>query len=225
MKTKNYIETNTIIGIIVILVGGLFLAKNFNFFPGEYLVIIFKWQSILILIGIITYLNSGNKLLGVLIASIGILGFLPNSWALLLIGVGIYIIYKNKKGFADEDINVAPEAGSPSEYINDISIFGGSKKNFQIDNFRGGNITAIFGGSEINMVDSSLCDGINILNIFFIFGGSNIRIPSNWNVFIELTPILGGFKDKRIVVADDSSNSRTLVIKGFILFGGGELKN
>ena len=225
MENKSNIATNTIIGIIVILVGGLFLASNFNLFPIHYLSMIFTWQSILIVIGVITYLNSGNKSLGVLIASIGILGFIPNFWALLLIGLGAYIIYKNQSKPNGENIYGSSEFGEESEYINDVSIFGGSKKNFQIDNFRGGNITSIFGGSEINMTDSSLCDGISTLNLFFLFGGSKIRIPSNWNVFIQLTPILGGFKDKRVIVADESNDSKKLVIKGFILFGGGELNN
>ncbi|MCK5457900.1 MAG: hypothetical protein KAI45_12300, partial [Melioribacteraceae bacterium] len=159
------------------------------------------------------------------IASIGILGFIPNFWALLLIGLGAYIIYKNQSKPNRENIYGSSEFGEESEYINDVSIFGGSKKNFQIDNFRGGNITSIFGGSEINMTDSSLCDGISTLNLFFLFGGSKIRIPSNWNVFIQLTPILGGFKDKRVIVADESNDSKKLVIKGFVLFGGGELNN
>ncbi len=225
METNGNIATNTIIGIIVILVGGLFLASNFDLFPIEYLSIIFTWQSILIVIGIITYLNSGNKSLGVLIASIGILGFIPNFWALLLVGLGVYIIYKNQTKQPSGNIYETGELGEENEYINDVSIFGGSKKIFQFDNFRGGNITSIFGGSEINLTDSNLCDGISTLNLFFLFGGSNIRIPSNWNVFIQLTPILGGFKDKRVIVADESNDSKKLVIKGFILFGGGELNN
>jgi len=225
MEKKNNIAANTIIGIIVMLVGGVFLARNFDFFPGEYLRLIFTWQSILIVIGIITYLSSGNKPLGVIIASIGILGFIPNFWALLLIGLGVYIIYRNQSKPTNENIYDPSELGNEREYINDISIFGGSKKSFQVDNFRGGNITAIFGGSEINMTDSSLCDGISTLNLFFLFGGTSMRIPSNWNVYIQLTPIFGGFNDKRMVIADDSSNDKKLIIRGLVLFGGGDLKN
>ena len=225
MEKRNNIATNTVIGIIVMLVGGLFLARNFDFFPGEYLRLIFTWQSILIVIGIITYLSSGNKPLGVIIASVGILGFIPNFWALLLIGLGGYIIYRNQSKPSDENMHESVNAGNEGDYINDISIFGGSKKSFQVDNFRGGNITAIFGGSEINMTDSSLCDGISTLNLFFLFGGTSIRVPSNWNVYIQLTPIFGGFKDKRILVSDDKSTDKKLVIRGFVLFGGGDLKN
>ncbi len=225
MEKRNNITTNTVIGIIVMLVGGLFLARNFDFFPVEYLRLIFTWQSILIVIGVITYLSSGNKPLGVIIASIGILGFIPNFWALLLIGLGVYIIYKNQSKPKRDNIYESSELGNESDYINDISIFGGSKKSFQVDNFRGGNITAIFGGSEINMTDSSLHDGISTLNLFFLFGGSSIRVPSNWNVFIQLTPIFGGFKDNRVLVSDESTNNEKLVIRGFVLFGGGDLKN
>ncbi len=225
MEKRNSIAANTVIGIIVMLVGGLFLARNFDFFPGEYLRLIFTWQSILIVIGIITYLSSGNKPLGVIIASVGILGFIPNFWALLLIGLGGYIIYRNQSKPSDENMHESVNAANEGDYINDISIFGGSKKSFQVDNFRGGNITAIFGGSEINMIDSSLCDGISTLNLFFLFGGTSIRVPSNWNVYIQLTPIFGGFKDKRILVSDDKSTDKKLVIRGFVLFGGGDLKN
>lgn len=225
METKSNIATNTVIGIIVILVGGLFLGRNFDLYPGEYVWQIFRWQSILIVIGIITYLNSGNKSLGVIIASIGILGFVPNFWAIILIGLGVYIIYNHQYKQPSGNIYKSGEPGAAIDYINDVSIFGGSKKIFQFENFKGGNITSIFGGSEINLTDSNLSDGISTLNLFFLFGGSNLRIPSNWKVFVEFTPILGGFKDRRVIVADEISDNKKLVIKGFILFGGGELKN
>ena len=225
MEKKSNIATNTVIGIIVILIGGLFLGRNFDIFPGEYVWQIFRWQSILIIIGIITYLNSGNKPLGVIIVAIGVLGFVPNFWAIILIGLGAYIIYKNQNKIPGGNIYGAGELGKENDYINDVSIFGGSKKNFHFENFKGGNITSIFGGSEINLTESDLSDGINTLNLFFLFGGSNLRIPSNWRVFVEFTPILGGFKDRRVIVADEISDNKKLVIKGFILFGGGELKN
>ena len=225
METKSNITTNTIIGIIVILVGGLFLGRNFDLFPGEYVWQIFRWQSILIIIGIITYLSSGSKPLGAVIAAIGILGFVPNFWALILIGLGAYIIYKNQTKQTSGNIYESGESGVENEYINDVSIFGGSKKNFQFENFKGGNITSIFGGSEINLTESNLSDGISTLNLFFLFGGSNLRIPRNWKVFVEFTPILGGFKDNRVIIADEVSSNKKLVLKGFILFGGGELKN
>ena len=59
-----------------------------------------------------------------------------------------------------------------------------------------------------------------------MFGGSTFIVPENWNVRVEVTSIFGGFADKRSLAADTViDNSRTLVIKGIIFFGGGEVKS
>ncbi len=92
------------------------------------------------------------------------------------------------------------------------------KKNIQIDGFKGGNITAIFGGSELNFTDSTLADGINNLEVIFIFGGTNIMIPSDWSVSIQTTSILGSMKDKRIIQQSQAfDKNKQLVITGIAL--------
>jgi predicted membrane protein len=225
MENKANNKFNTVLGLIVILIGTMFLARNFGLFPGFHLGIIFRWQAILIIIGIITYLNSGNKSVGITIALIGIIGFIPNFWAVILIGIGAYIIYSIKRNSHEQNNFVEFGSINPGNFINETSIFGGSSKKYQIDNFRGGNVTAIFGGSEIDFLDSSLSDEPNVLNLFYIFGGSNIKVPSNWDISIELTPILGELKDKRRIHIEENSNNKKLIIKGFILLGGCDLTN
>lgn len=117
---------------------------------------------------------------------------------------------------------------SEQEYIDDVAIFSGSSKKINTLNFRGGRMTAIFGGSEVNLSRSRLAPGENILNVFFMFGGSEIVVPSDWNVVIEATPIFGGFSDERYVSKDlqmNDENKSVLVIKGLVIFGGAELKS
>ena len=55
-------------------------------------------------------------------------------------------------------------------------------------------------------------------------GGVDLKVPAHWNILIEVSPIMGGVDDKRKLheVTDPDS---TLVIKGFCLFGGLEIKN
>ncbi len=125
--------------------------------------------------------------------------------------------YEGTKGFASEQ-----------EYIDDVAIFSGSTKKINTLNFKGGRMTAIFGGSEVNLSRSRLAPGENILNVFFMFGGSEIVVPSDWNVVIEATPIFGGFSDERYISGDMNSqegNQSVLVIKGLVIFGGAELKS
>jgi len=117
---------------------------------------------------------------------------------------------------------------SEQEYIDDVAIFSGSTKKINTLNFKGGRMTAIFGGSEVNLSKSRLAPGENILNVFFMFGGSEIIVPSDWNVIIEATPIFGGFSDERYVSKDlqmKDENKSVLVIKGLVIFGGAELKS
>jgi len=47
------LKPNTIVGIFIIIIGSLFLLKNFGVLPQEFFWKIFGWQAIIILIGII----------------------------------------------------------------------------------------------------------------------------------------------------------------------------
>jgi len=117
---------------------------------------------------------------------------------------------------------------SDTEFIDDVAIFSGSSKKINTNNFRGGRMTAIFGGSEVNLTRSRLAPGKNYLNVFFMFGGSEIIVPSDWNVVLEATPIFGGFSDERYVsttLQSGEGSESVLIIKGLVVFGGAELKS
>ena len=227
MNNNSKIQANTLIGIVVIIVGALYLARNFGFFPEEYLNLIFRWQSFALIIGAIVYFTSNNRSVGLTIFIIGVLGILPNIWPIIFIAIGGYMIYNNSN---KNSVNIGDatftEEKTANQTITDTSIFGGGKKTFHVDNFAGGNITAIFGGSEINLMDSTLADGTNKLELLFLFGGSSIVLPRDWNVSIQTISIFGGFKDKRVIQQNSNIDSnKQLIITGLILFGGGDIKN
>jgi predicted membrane protein len=65
-----------------------------------------------------------------------------------------------------------------------------------------------------------------VIEITCIFGGTTIIVPDNWNVILDVTPILGGFSDSRKLRGDViRDNTRSLVIRGTVIFGGGEIKS
>lgn len=227
METKNKVGSNTIIGIIILLAGGLLLLRNFGFVPGEYVRFIFTWKTIIIVIGMALFFSANNKTVGTIFIFVGILGWLPDIWPALLIAVGVYIIFRNRKSDSTHNFEELNNYSSePGKTINDTSIFGGSKKNIQIDGFKGGNVTAIFGGSELNFRDSTLAEGTHQLDVLFIFGGTNLMIPSDWSVSLETSTFLGSMKDKRIIQQSQVyDKNKHLRITGTALFGGGEIKN
>lgn len=214
-----------IIGSFLIIIGGLFLLDNFGYFEldlpyeiGRYL---FRWQTILIIIGIITYLASHSKATGSVLIVIGLIGFFPEFWPLLLVLIGLYIIYKKNKS-ETEDSNKTDD----TLIFDDLAVFGGHKKNIDSSNFVGGKSTSIFGGSELDLRNCKLAEGRQVIDVLSIFGGSTFFVPSDWNVEIDVFAIFGGFSDKRRkdpnIPVDDKTK---LVFKGLVIFGGGEVKN
>ncbi|MBL1212692.1 MAG: hypothetical protein HND52_04920 [Ignavibacteriae bacterium] len=222
------------IGVILILFGAIFLLENFFFLPFHIPNFLRHWQWILVLIGIVILLTHKNRTGGIVLISLGLFflyGFkllLP----LMLVGLGFYFVLKrgaDNRQRSNLGNGTEAEPGSYSNFkqdmIDDVSIFGGGTKVVQSDNFRGGKVTAIFGGSEIIMTDCKLADGENFIDIVAIFGGSTLVVPKDWRIILDIVPIFGGFSDNRR--KDPNlvySNDKTLVIKGFVLFGGGEIK-
>ena len=106
-----------------------------------------------------------------------------------------------------------------------MDVFGGGDRIIHSQNFRGGKITHIFGGSKYDMTNAQLAPGKNHLEIVWIFGGSKFIIPEGWDVKVEVTAVFGGFSDKRIRSMVVKDADRSLIVTGTCIFGGGEIVN
>ena len=107
-----------------------------------------------------------------------------------------------------------------------VAVFNSIKRRVISNNFLGGRISVLFGGVDLFLTDSKLAPGEQTLDISCIFGGVDIYVPKDWRVIVKTVTIFGGFDDSRFQggptnIIDD----RVLVIKGFVLFGGGDIKN
>lgn len=228
MSTSGSSNTRLLIGLVLIFFGAVFFLDNFAIIPFHIPFYFHRWQWIFVIIGIILLFTSDNKTGGIVLTSLGLVmlfGF-RIIWPFLLIGIGIHFLLKRNSPFSRSSVhNGSGGVSGSQDYIDDVSIFGGGTKIIQSSNFKGGRITAIFGGSEINFKQCILSDGRSVLDIVAIFGGTTLIIPPDWRVVLDVVPIFGGFSDNRIkdpnlVYRDD----KTLVVKGFVLFGGGEIK-
>jgi len=231
-----YLRTRILIGLILIIIGFLFILNNYGIeiIPEDFL----TWEYFFIFVGVLLITLSKNKIAGSIFIAIGLFNLIPELWPLIFVIIGLLIIFrrnkyeshywnihKHKSSFMNSESS-EDNTNKGKEFLEEISIFGGSTKVLHTDNFRGGSIISIFGGSEINLSDCKLAEGENILEITAIFGGTSLIIPSNWKVEIDVLPVFGGFGDKRIKTPDTKyDEGKTLLIRGFVLFGGGEIKN
>lgn len=229
-------STRLIIGILLIIAGCILVLKKSTVLPEplDHFIddIIFSWQMLLIAIGVITLTQSDNKTPGIVLIAVGGFFLIPELftnffrsfnffWPALFIVIGIVLLLNSKR--IGQALN--RPAGAKADTFDIVNIFSGAERQIITDNFLGGKVTSIFGGGEINLTKSSLAPGDNIIEITCIFGGTTIIVPENWNVIIDVTPILGGFSDSRKFKGDVMKDTtRTLTIKGVVIFGGGEIK-
>jgi predicted membrane protein len=234
-ENSNKIDKRVLLGGILIFLGGLFLLNTMNILDFRFTRVVFSWPFIMLVIGMFVIVNTEKKFLGGILSGIGALFLLPRIFPqidydggiiipVLFIVLGTYIILKKRKQDSGSDF-FSDTSKVNKDKIDDVSIFGGGTKIISSNNFQGGNVTAIFGGSEINLINCQLAEGDNILDVLCVFGGTTIILPKEWNVVINVTSVLGGFSNKAIrnpsIVIDQS---RTLHIKGLAMFGGGEVK-
>ncbi|MCE1190455.1 MAG: cell wall-active antibiotics response protein [Ignavibacteria bacterium] len=234
MEEQKYFTGRTIIGLILVIIGGSYLLGSFDIIPDRIVSIIISWPSLLVVIGMVNLINARNKGFGTILVIIGGIFLLRRIvpefhinddlvFPMVLIGIGSLLIFRKKK--TNQPFTFHEDKTISSERLDDVSIFGGGHKTINTQEFKGGNITAIFGGSEIDLTDCKLAPGENILDIVVIFGGIELIVPEDWKILIDVTPIFGGFSNKYRrdpnMVVDPTALLR---IKGTVIFGGGEIK-
>ncbi len=223
MNKGNKLQGRYLVGVALVFFGVLFLLDNYDILSFELPNFFFEWEWILILIGLFILVTSKSKTVGSVLVGVGLFNLFPDMWPLILVLFGIYLITRGNEfnRFRKKSVKESDE-----NYIDEVSIFGGGSKIISSPNFKGGRITAVFGGSELTFINSKLAEGENVLDIFALFGGSSLIVPKDWNVILKVTPIFGGFADKRFKDPNEVFDpEKVLIIKGLVIFGGGELKN
>ncbi len=232
-------------GVILIIAGCLFFARELGvLFPNW----LFTWKILLITIGVyigikhsfrgfgwmIPILIGSAFLVQDIIPTIAISHFI---WPIAFILFGLSMIFRPGRDYTGRYSKWYKDSGNYSsnsgwkeeirgdDYLEINSVFGRVQKSVITKDFKGGEINVVFGGAEINLTQADF-NGRVTLEINTVFGGSQIIVPSNWEIKSELTAVLGGVEDKRMFHKDFSSeNSKVLVLKGAVVFGGIEIKS
>jgi predicted membrane protein len=112
----------------------------------------------------------------------------------------------------------------PGEFLEAVSIFGGTKKTVYSKNFTGGDLVAFIGGVEVNLSQADM-QGKVVLEVTQIMGGTKLIVPSHWDVVSEITAVFGGIEDKRMQHISQIHPEKILVLRGTTVFGGIEIQS
>ena len=237
-------------GLVLMLIGVVFLGNNFGLIPDNFRHIIISWQMLLIVIGVI-HLFKGKLVSGVVLLFIGSFFIIPKIvpaldanfvrvyWPLLLIGAGFVILFQRlfgpKWGFEEWNENnknccnrnkserYSNYRKSPEGFSKN-SVFGGGDHIVLDPVFKGGDLNAVFGGLTLDLRRTNLPEGETYLEVNAVFGGITIYVPPTWLVETHLDAVFGGFQDNRLP-RDPLDTTRKLIISGACVFGGGEIRN
>ena len=222
-----------IIGVILVLAGLFLVLRNTGFFPDFIDHVIFSWPMLLVAIGLVMTLGASEKTSGVIVMAVGGFFLIPMIfretfhaynmfWPSIFIIIGVIFIATKRRGL--NAVSTTDLTGD--DYIDIVNVFSGGERQIISENFKGGRISAVFGGTQLDLTKAKLAPGRNELEIACVFGGATFIVPDDWNISISVTPVLGGFTDSRKLIPGRTVDpTRQLVIKGAVIFGGGEIKS
>ncbi len=185
------------------------------------------WPLAIIALGLIVILTRASTWMGGIfililggflqLTTLGVMG--ENVWNLvfpsLLILIGVLVIFR----LGRPSVSSAKTGDTLENFI----IFSGMDTRPRMTNFRGGSVTAAFGGANINLQESVLAQEGARLELTAAFGGIDLIVPINWNIDIDGIPLFGGWSNKTSNVL--SADKPVLTIRCLAMFGGIDIKN
>jgi len=244
---KRKLAGNVLAGIFLLIIGTVLLVRQLDVdFPAW----MFRWPMILIVVGLFMGIyNRFRDIAWLLICGVGFFFLAPSIWPgvkvrpfvfpTIIIVIGLIMIFRKNifrlfrkpeplpepvGGYTQQEGTEPPADGNYQiDYLDMVSVFGGIKKNVLSKRFRGGEIVAVFGGAEINLMQADF-QGTIVIEVVQIFGGTTLYVPRNWQIRSELAAVFGGIEDKRRDIVYENPE-RVLVLDGFSMFGGIEIKS
>ena len=224
-QTKSVLCGLLIVALGVIIGGNALNIFNIDmFFNG--------WWTLFIIIPcffeLITAPNKTGSLVGI---AIGVLLLLAAQdvmtfeiagkliFALLIIVFGLSIAFKGIfKCSNDKEVLKKVKANKDKDGMdNQTAIFAGNDRTYKNEEFTGANLTAVFGGVDLDLIDAKFTKD-TVIKANCAFGGISIRVPKDVKVVTKSSFLFGGVADDRIVASDKAKY--TIFVDASGCFGG-----
>ncbi|MEJ0037141.1 MAG: DUF5668 domain-containing protein [Gammaproteobacteria bacterium] len=119
-----------------------------------------------------------------------------------------------------------PDGEEASGYISSFAVMSGSEHK-PTQPFQGANLGAMMGGVKLDLTGAEMQGDTATIEVFAVWGGIEIFAPRDWDVTSKVVTFMGASVDKRRPAAPPVPGTprKTLVIHGFVLMGGIEIKD
>jgi len=223
------INGRLIFGLMIITLGAVFTLDNLGLVDGGQ--VLRWWPAALVVYGLARLTGFGCRIN----VTAGLLFTLAGGWMLLhnlhyirwdiwdLWPALLVVIGGSMVAGALRRRSAAVNADDAASTINSFAMMAGVDHKVTARDFRGGQVTAIMAGHDIDLRSAQLADGTAIIELRVCWGGVDFRVPEDWKVSCQALPLMGGVEDHSKPPAGEVKGH--LILKGLVVMGGVEIKN
>ena len=231
-------RSGIVFGAFIIVVGLFALLDNLHLFDAHRVQPF--WPLVFVALGAVKLAQArrgGHVIVGGVLVALGAGMTLQNlglvhfewrqMWPVALILVGLNVISKSFRPRGDAAACMTSEPGQRNERLEhgarieaSATMSGIVLKN-DSQEFTGGDISAVMGAVEIDLRQAAIATEA-VLHLSIIMGGVEIKVPREWSISVNGSPMLGGIEDKTV---PPMTPGKRLVIEGSVIMGGVEISN
>jgi len=180
------------------------------------------WPLLIVGVGIVKArqpIEDGQRAVGVALLFVGgwvlLIGLLSwgSAWPLLMVLIGAFLLWQ---AIARRTTSAEPALASP--VVSEFAFMAGVKRRVRVADFRGGFVTAVMGGVELDLRQSRIDTAPVTLDVVALWGGLELKVPVDWKVETRVVPFMGGFEDKSKSIGASDASPR-LVVRGYAVMG------
>ena len=218
-------------GLVLIALGVIIAGNSLNIFNVD--LFFDGWWTLFIIIpcfiGLITDKEKTGSLIGLLVGVLLLLAcqniinfdlFWKIIIPIIIIVIGLSLIIKNIFGrdFSD-DIKELNKKISEDGTVS--AVFSEQKLNFEDEEFKGVNLSSIFGNIELDLRKAKI-KGDVIINASAIFGGVEVLVSDDVNIVLKSNSVFGGADNNKKGTTKDKKH--TIYVNATCVFGGLDIK-
>ncbi len=227
-----------VIGGLIATFGMTLLATNLGWTDMRSVMRQF-WPFMLVVLGLLNLFNErpGAKFWGLVMVIGGLWIYAAQRdwihvqfWAVfgptILILLGATVAWRAIAGPPRPPIPTDGAGGEASGYISSFAVMSGTEHK-PTQPFQGANLGAVMGGVKLDLTGAEMQGDTATIEVFAVWGGIEIFAPRDWDVTSKVVTFMGASVDKRrpVAVPPPGTPRKTLVVQGFVLMGGIEIKD
>ena len=217
-------------GLVLIAIGVIIAGNSLHIFNVD--LFFDGWWTLFIIIpcsiGLLTDKDKGGSLIGLLVGVLLLLACqnvidFDMFWKILvptiIIICGLTLVFRSIFGRKiKEDIEKLNKKIGEDGTIS--AVFSEQNISCNDQEFKGNNLSAIFGGIELDLRNAKIKEDV-VINATAIFGGIEIIASDDVNIVLKSNSVFGGAENKR-----DGKNEKkhTVYVNATCIFGGLEIK-